>query len=426
MNRTDWQRDAGFSRKAVWWIAGTVVFSFAVAIVVMAIGPDLQDRRSTGPSTFSRTALGHHALVDFLEASDVEVSLSRTRQMFRGNAHTPVILAEPDPSVPAMRSYVRSMLEKAADRRAPLVIVVPKWHDTTQRDAADERQRVKDVALTDGAQVDKLLSDVSGVSLVRGSFDDGQQRLTCTTSWGEALDVELFAPQTIEVSSEYEPLVMTRQGVLAARKPSSNGRSWVYLIADPDLLNNHGLARADNAVVIARLVTHVLGARAVVIDEMVHGHGISRSFMAEMLHPPLLLIVLHVVLVFGLLLLAGRVRFGKPRLAPSRLAPGKMGLIDNTSKLLSFRGRVRDSLGRYLEETLLSVARHYHLPRDLAREALVSRLQEISRRRGVETNLVTLQAQVAALEERRGDVGAKCVSLAQKLHSWREEMTDGR
>ncbi|HTQ78550.1 MAG TPA: hypothetical protein VMM92_01025, partial [Thermoanaerobaculia bacterium] len=220
-------------------------------------------------------------------------------------------------------------------------------------------------------------------------------------------------------------------GLLVASLPPAAGRPPVLLVADPDLLNNQGLGRADHAAVAVALFARRLDADGAVFDETIHGFTRSRGLLAEAFHFPLLPGVLQGLLLLALVLWAGTARFGRALPPDLGLPPGKEGLIANTAQLLAQGGRVADSLRRYHQQTLRAVAARYFLPPDLAEAELARRLTEIGRQRGRPLDVVALGQRIetfAASEgfgRQRQSAVARAMVFAQRLHHWRREMTDG-
>lgn len=86
---------------------------------------------------------------------------------------------------------------------------------------------------------------------------------------GSRLRAALYAPQVFR-DGECEPLVGDRQAMILAecetydRAAGAYGKVWV--LSDPDLLNNHGLSLGDNAAIAALLLPEIAGDRRIVVD----------------------------------------------------------------------------------------------------------------------------------------------------------------
>jgi hypothetical protein len=235
------------------------------------------------------------------------------------------------------------------------------------------------------------------------------------------LRIEIKYARLLIPSSGLTPVVGCDGRVLIARTAAEPP---IFIISDPDLLNNYGLARGENAAVIYQLLTRSLGAEGVIFDETIHGFLRAPGLLNEALSFPMALGVIQSFLLLGVVLWAGMGRFGKPLPAPAGLAAGKEILIDNTAKLLAGGGYAGDSVERYFRQTTRAVAAHYFLPSDLPEGERLARLQRITGARGCGLNLAEMQQEIRRLPDgRRG--GEPAAKIARRLHQWRVEMTHG-
>jgi hypothetical protein len=249
----------------------------------------------------------------------------------------------------------------------------------------------------------------------------------CSARWRSASGVDFRAnlspAQLFAPAPALEPEVVCGSGLLVARHKSADGPE-IYLVSDPDVLNNHGLGRGDNAALIHEFLTHRLGAKGVIFDETIHGYRRTPGILAEAFRFPLLLAVLQTAVLLGVLLWAGMGRFGKPLPPPAGLGSGRQVLIDSTARLLTYGGHAPESLGRYFHQTVRALAAAFGLPSDLAEAATLDRLQRISRERrlGMDLHRLRQQADHPPSGEQAND---HALSLARDLHRWRQEMMDG-
>jgi hypothetical protein len=338
----------------------------------------------------------------------------------------PLVLAEPDPGRDPQRLEV--LFREAQANGAPLVVVLPKWGaGKPQKDKPEWLSTVRLRPLTQVARVVTLLGDPKLPKIVPQRFSRSQR-----CAWAgeagmspQALRIDTEPVQLLEAAPGLEPLIACSGGLLAARRPKTSMGPQIVLIADPDLLNNHGLGRGGNAEAAYRLFAQGLGATGVVFDETIHGFNRTPGLLAEALRFPMVLGVLQGLLLLGIVLWAGMSRFGKPLPAPTGVAAGKEVLIGNTAELLARGGHVSDSLGRYFQQITRTVAAHYFLPADLPEGDRLARLQRISDGRGgrdSQLNLAVLERDIRMLPDgRRAE--AQAARIARRLHQWRVEMT---
>jgi len=418
--------EGGFSRRWLAWGVGIAVTSFAIFLLLLAYGRDLEARPAPGANTFSRSALGYQGVAELLRALGLGV-VSRQAPAGSGvGPDHPLVVAEPDPGRGGGSERQGTLWEEAKDRKAPLVIVLPKW-------TPGEPQKRKPEWL---AQVEliPLYRLEPALRRLRGSDHPVEvQRFagakSCQASWqGEEesaplkIDTEDVV-QLLRPEEELEPLIQCAGGILVGRRAAADNRPQVVVIADPDLLNNHGLGRGENAAAVYQLFTQALGAKGVVFDETIHGFNRTPGLIAEALRFPMVLAVLQGLILLGVVLWAGMGRFGKPLPVAAGLAAGKEVLIGNTAELLTGGGHVADSASRYFQQTTRAVAGYYFLPPDLPEAERLVRLQGLSEGRGKRLNLTALEADLQRLPAgRRGEEQAAWI--AQRLYQWRVEMTN--
>ena len=479
------EAEGGFSRRAVAWMATVAGVSLLAAVLVSALGADLGTPSTARPTTFSEGALGHRALFELLAAEGLGVVTRQSRAAMGIGPRCPLVLAEPEPDADARRGAgVRRPVPGGADdpyerdalaRQAAVVLVLPKWRGEPDPRHPGWVSTVELLPVTEVlGRVERTLGAMpaQGLRLERLAAGGGDAGLACRLAGadggdaagaggardgtdagaagddGDTVDsgnpaaggpwtpsVELAPAQLIAPNEGLRPVVACRGGWLAALRPASGAAPAMLLIADPDLLNNQGLGRADHAALAVRLLAVELHARGVVFDETIHGYRRAAGLLAEALRLPLLPATLHGLLVAALVLWAGAGRFGKPLPPPRPLAPGKAVLIDNTAELLARGGHVEESLAQYHRYTLQAVAAHLLLPPDLPPAALAARLAQLAPRSPAGGRAGRAgPGELAAIERRMARLGStapgrrreeRAAALARSLHRWRSEMTDG-
>jgi len=404
----------GFSRRAVRWIVGVAAASFTAAVLLSAFGQDLGSGPTPGANTFSDSALGHRALAELLGSLGLGVVSRQSPGGGEIGPRRPLIVAEP---VETRR--LKDILEAAASRKAAVVLVLPKWTGAPKEGKPEWLGKVdlvpETVALRSLRDADLGLAGVRDVALRRGS-----QSLPCTSvSDGRQLRVESRPIQLLGKVPGLDPVIECGGDLLVARRA---GDPELIVISDPDVLNNQGLGRGDNAPLVVALLVERLGATGVVFDETVHGFSRTRGLLAEAFRFPLVLGVLQALVLVGTVLWAGMGRFGKPLPAAEGLAAGKEILIDNTAKLLASGGHSAESLATYFRQTTRAVAAHYFLPPDLPDRELLARLQRITDSHGPRLDLAALERRIGRSAGKARGNDERAARIARRLHQWRQEM----
>jgi hypothetical protein len=361
-----------FSRRALLVLFGLGGLSFLCALVFAFAEEDPAEIPDHRANAHSRSAIGHSDAVALLERLDIPVIVSHadSAQRARGGL---LVLAEPDAE---HKDRFERSIEEAI---GPVLIVLPKRSGVA---SPEDRGVLASQTLLPAERVATFLDALPcpDGEIVRGD------------------DKDVAAPQSLRCGAVSDTVV-TLDGHLT-------------VLADPDLMANHGLGQGDHARRFVALVDQLRAGGPVVFDETIHGGQRATSLRHELLRPPLLYASLAALLLAAILLWSMTARFGKPLPPPPALAAGKRLLIENTAALVRLGGHVDFAVARYLQQTVQLVAQKTHAPPHLTGAPLHAWLEEIGRARGVTVRL-------ADLDPTRGTVAA-----ALRIDDWRRQMTE--
>ncbi|MGK0362908.1 MAG: hypothetical protein ACI9U2_005230 [Bradymonadia bacterium] len=395
---------APFKKNVVIALGVLTAISFLAGLIYAMLGPGVQTVDSVRANTFSRSAVGHHALLTLLKAVDVPVSVSRARTAEKAGAGTVLILLEPrrtaeDPTAGDLPALLRD--SGASD----VIVVLPKWSPRGRSQRAGWVKRVESVR-------DQRVADVLTAARLDSTLVEGDGAFVVDAFDG-------LAPQlsTPRVLTGIHGVVSDGKGALVGQTQAFGKRIWI--ISDPDVLNNAGLLDAQNAAFVLALLQHIVGERAVVIDETLHGFSIVEGVWPRLFEFPLVLTTAQVALVLVLVLLAGMRRFGPPAAQAPALGQGREVLISNTARLLWYGGHSAAALDQFWRATLKTVRQGVHAPVQLEGEALWAWLDRVGLARGVLLSATAISADVAAID---GEDGAKILSSARFIAQWRAQM----
>jgi hypothetical protein len=240
------------------------------------------------------------------------------------------------------------------------------------------------------------------------------------------LEPSLQAPIRLMHGDRLRPIIGNATGMLLGQFATRDRKVWI--LSDPDVIANHGLARAGNAAVAVALINRLRGrAGNVVFDETIHGFELAPANpFALLFRFPFVMATIQAVLATALLLWATLGRFGTPQPAPPSINAGRQGLLENVAKLVEFTGHQDVMVKRYVLETLRDTGRQLHAPRGLSTADLIGWLQRVAAARGVDIDGTALIREAATLEEGRRHNPAALVRLARQIHRWKGEILDGR
>lgn len=411
-------------------LVACVVALFALSFLLRDKGPSVRPERvRTGAGTYSASAIGHAAFYGFLDESGVPVERGLGNALAQVGKEGTLIVVEPDVSQMLLGDGL-TLLD------APrLLLVLPKWIGT--RDP-QQPSWVSAVAPQPLHRPTETLALVSlGPDLVyRTERPQG-------AAWGtNEIGVEPEIPGVVQLirSNVLRPVVGGPDGMLVAEAVTEKGRVWV--LADPDVMSNHGIGRGENARFMYALVRALRewdggGAEnaPVVFDETVHGYRKPEASAFDLLFRFPYAIVVAVVVGTALVWVwAGARRFGAP-LPPRRVLDfGKENLIGNGARMLDYAGHHAVVTRRYIRAAVQDAAERLHLPPRLGEAEMARNLDRIARARGVGGSCVEILSRADDLVEQvaRGGAGKRekerlneLFGCARDIYRWKGALLNG-
>ncbi len=248
---------------------------------------------------------------------------------------------------------IRPLLGKA--RTVPALAVMPKW-----RSGMRLTRLAHPVLRADPERLTATLQDLTGdpaaeLVLARTPFTD----FDYTPAGGETLQARIYAAQMFR-SDNCDPVIGTREAMLLADCPLAadaqnadetdrDNESRMLVLADPDLLNNHGLRLGDNAAVVQDLVREKAAGRNVVIDysrtswlrdpATQPARERTWSDLGRFFGPPFRALWVGAGLVLALALWRGALRYGPIRPDADKPGAGKMLGVNARARLMRLSGQ---------------------------------------------------------------------------------------
>jgi hypothetical protein len=227
-------------------------------------------------------------------------------------------------------------------------------------------------------------------------------------------ELRFLAPRILQSlsSKDVDPIITNERGAIVLGQ--LKGRQ-LYILADPDLLNNHGMGDERQARAALALLDFLnsTGAESVQFDVTTNGLGRSRSPLKLAFDAPFLAVTLT---IFAAMLLAAwqaLVRFGPVRRAERAIAFGKAALVDNSAALIRKAGREAQLGSRYVEVVRERAIALFRLPPTLDPETLNSRLESLNSNRSFAS-----AAQAASHASSRDEL----LGAAKSLNEWIKEV----
>ncbi len=396
-----------FSKRTLYLLVSvglvSILFGFGLAIFGEGVG-----RSPTADNnTYSRSALGHRALVEFLRSLKVPMVTSQHDSGAKASNALAVLLE------PNVHDDNRQDAHDLVHSAEAVLLVLPKWQG--EEDGEDPRKLASVSLLTSEAVLDALILLDEQAELNRPRALEKMHHSDVASG-----RPSLANPQLLR-SSMLEPLIANDQGVLFGKFLDEE----IYVLSDPDLLNNHGLDNGENALLVAEIFEYARDGRSIVIDETLHGYLRQPSMWRALFEMPFVLVTIQVFLCVILLVWSGTARFGNPLRKPPVMAQGSDFLIGNTARLMRLGGHSGLALSRYRNATVMAVAKLLHAPRGMPLPELYGWLEHIERNRQVQRPLASIAQEIDELIAQKSPDGAALLASARNLYHWKEEILHG-
>lgn len=391
--------EGAFNARTMLLITAIGALAFIAMLVLGAYAPDLRSGRNGGGHALSNAAVGFSGLVRLAEQTGRNPAIVRAVSDL-DNEDLAVITPE-DAS---------ANLTKILQTRGPraTLIVLPKWWTMVDR-SHPGWVRINGLDFP---------GDPEGVLA-----PDVKLKIARTKEHGEPLvnrgaamppNVHFLAPAVVQSISgkDVEPLITTPTGGIVL---GQIGNRNLYVLSEPDLLDNHGMGDERQARSALALLDYLnsTGADGVLFDVTANGLGRSRSPLKLAFDAPFLAVTLT---IFAAMLLAAWQalnRFGPVRRRERAIAFGKAALVDNSAALIRKAGREAHLGSRYVDVIRERAIALFRLPATVAGESVDERLESLNPNRSF-----AAATQLASVAQTR----AELLDAAQSLNQWIEEV----
>ncbi|HEY6815987.1 MAG TPA: DUF4350 domain-containing protein [Croceibacterium sp.] len=380
-----------FSPRTVLAVLVVGMGAFLVFLYAIGAGWDGSNDRDGGAHAAANGVNGFAGLVRLLEAQGHEVSLSRSDARLEDEALlvlTPQLAADGErvAEILALRRYL-----------GPTLVILPKWLaiEASQVPTVEAREGW---VMLGGTTVPEWLGEIPGL-------EDEEPEIGRSRLW-HGLEISGPLPDPGNVlgldGNQLTSLVIDDDGRTLAGYVDDNGlypelaaaagtapndedgdgtdsELWpVVVVAEPDLMNNYGMADRERARLAHAIVDAALEGyeMPVVFDLTLAGLGRSENLLTLAFTPPFLAATLSLLL--AALVIAWRAfrRFGAPVAEAPALAKGKRQLARNGAALVE-RARRLHLLGppyAALVTARIAEALAIREPDPQAREAAIARV----------------------------------------------------
>ncbi len=354
--------DHGFNPRLIAGVVVIGVIAFVALWALIALGPQISSGNDGGGHALSKAAPGYAGIVDLVERAGAEVELRRRVETMNNEEYEPLLVLTPTHSTRAPE--IAELLD--AQRSTAALIVLPKW-----RTMAVPGQTPKPGWVSAG-----FPTRPPAAMLPPTHF--GEVEIKAAPSKAQEVPARLagrsfaaWLPGNVQTitGDNLETLIAGPNGgaVLA-----QVGDRDLYILADPDLINNFAFASREKAVggvMLIDAIAEYADADGFAFDVTLNGFGGQRSLLRFAFVPPFIGITLCLIAAGLLALWQAWMRFG-PALNPRRAIPvSKAALIANSADLIRQARRELDGADAFVKSQRIAIARRLHAPAGLDDEA---------------------------------------------------------
>ena len=400
-----------FSVRTMLWVVLVGVFAFSALVVLTAYAPDLRSGSDGGAHALSRSAVGYAGVVRLLkEVGEPVLVIRGPAPATRGGAGVLVLTPNPTTDLKDIQAVTFSGMK---------LVVLPKWVAAPHPINPD--WVVKLTTLPDALAAHPLEAKDAKIQVQRRpGVSRPVLRATRGSGFADGAALPLGKIDALQTFSAkgWEPLLVDDQGRAVLALSPQGG---LAVLSDPDLLNTQGIADLNTARAGVAVLDRLRDGGPVAFDVTLNGYGRGRSLLKLAFAPPLLGATLCMVAAALMMGLHGAIRFGPPERPPPVLALGKRALADNSAALVRMARREPRMAPAYAGLTREAAARAVGAPRDLDAAQLDALLDRLGAANGATDRFSALAAEAGAAK-----TNAELMSVAERLHHWRGEMTRDR
>ncbi len=418
----------GFRARTVLGLLIGVVVTASAFAILSVFAPELRQEQDAGATALSRSAVGYAGIVQLLRDTGKPVTVSRGAG--NGKALDLLILTPPpmtkEADIDALAARAGVVLIVPQKWRSAPDLFHPGWADILGLLPADKVAVAERHEMTEANRAGATFAPVLTPRSDDHGFLSGQRfafgpvERFQTSGQGEA-EVALMDQLGRPVLLRALPPGDAARGAQGARAHAQALEGGdVYLLTDPDLLNNHGIANLKTAEAAVALLDRLSGPTAsITFDVTLNGFTRDRGLLRTALTPPFLGATLCVI---GAMLLTGwraLADFGPRERRGRALAFGKRALVDSSAGLIRMTGRTVRMGGRYAA-LVRSAALAAVGARETDAETADAYLDTLAKRAGAPP-FSALAAQAGASKS-----DAELMRAATALSDWKSEIVGER
>lgn len=330
-----------FNAKTIIWVIVAGLLAFAGFLFLTAYAPKWDRGGGGGTNVLSKSAVGFSGLfaLETKWNGDAAVLIEEKDAWYSKGLL--IVTLGVETNAKTFEELVR-IRRTSQMEDATTLYILPKWEV-----GPDLKRRgwVMQVGTLPTEPAQALLDKLGDVKLASGTVPKGAR------IGGLDDDIDLPAPVNMRWLSEgVVPIISDGNGRTVLGRVDVKDGSDAFILADPDLLSNHGLKTREGAAAAIAIVEALRpdDEGEIAFDTVLAGFGDTRNLLQLMFEPPFLAFTLALIAAAILVGLHALGRFGPPAIEGRAIPFGKRALADNVATLITRAGR-EDRLGdRYV------------------------------------------------------------------------------
>jgi hypothetical protein len=388
-----------FNPKLVAGLVAAGILAFVAFMLLSAYAEDFRSGRDGRPHALSISAVGFQGLVRLIDGVGGDAQLLRSDDWWDTED---LLVAALEPRMDGER--LDELLEARSGQAT--LLILPKWTV-----GPDPQHPGWVVTIGPDAQ-SPAVSALKGTS-VETDEKNRHAGWAMGTNLLEGLRVKApKSSQTISGDAVEPLLVAPGGGALLARIGEGN----LFVLADPDLMNNQGLKDKQTAHAALQILARLNSteAESVAFDLTLNGFARKPSILKLPFEPPFLALTLALFAAVLLAGLHGAFRFGPEAPEQRAIAFGKLALVENSAGLIQLARREHRTGGAYADLIREASAQASGAPASLHGDELDTYLDRLSPPDGPKFSQLADQAQ-------RASDRFQLLSAARALFMWKKD-----
>lgn len=341
-------------------IAGVIVagvIAFVALWALIALGPQISSGNDGGGHAMSKAAPGYAAIADLVERAGGSVDVRRSAGEPPSDDWRELLILTPTHRTKP--EEIARLIDSHGD--GPVLLVLPKW-EAARVPGQGEKPGWVSAGAVSSPPVDLVPPAFGTIARIDRHSGRGARSVTAhLASRTLSVPLPLAASQYVD-APELDALVAhPAGGMILARHRDS----FLYILADPDLVNNLAFKDRAGGTAALRLIDAIAedaNADGLAFDVTLNGLGGGQNLLRYAFVPPFIGITLCLIAAGLLALWQAWIRFG-PALKPLRAIPiSKAALIANSADLVKQAGRELDGADAYVASVRTALARRLHAP----------------------------------------------------------------